>query len=36
MQVERIGRNAVYSLHDEHIAYIVGDAVSHVRESEAD
>ncbi|MBF4597563.1 winged helix-turn-helix transcriptional regulator [Curtobacterium sp. VKM Ac-2889] len=36
VQVERIGRNAVYSLHDEHIAHIVGDAVSHVSEARTD
>ena len=31
-----VTRHRALALHDEHIAHIVGDAVSHVSESEAD
>ncbi|WIB63391.1 metalloregulator ArsR/SmtB family transcription factor [Curtobacterium sp. MCBD17_040] len=35
VEVERIGRNAVYSFRDEHVAHIVSDALTHVGEAAA-
>jgi ArsR family transcriptional regulator, zinc-responsive transcriptional repressor len=35
VQVERIGRNGVYSVRDEHVAHIVRDAMAHAGEPDA-